>query len=48
MKYINLNILQNKTENLYSLKDDEREMTSPTKYMATCNLTYPNTNVGFP
>ena len=31
----------NKTENPFSLKDDEREMTSKTKPMSTYNLTHP-------
>ena len=31
----------NKTENPFSLKDDEREMTSKTKPMSTCNLKNP-------
>ena len=38
MKY---SYLSNKTENPFSLKDNEREMTSKTKPMSTYNLTHP-------
>ena len=38
----------NKTENPFSLKDDEREMTRKTKPMSTRKLTNPHDNFGNP
>ena len=40
--------LQNKTENLFSLKDDEREITRKTKPISTRKLTNPHDNFGNP